>query len=224
MKKQLTIAFLSLAAVSSWAQGTVDFRNGGSIVFADAATHNRYVYAAGPIGPGDTTDAARRLTGTNYCAGLWYVAGGGNGGQLAGGRGGAQALSGTNINVALGNVFNFRAATTADVNKGVWLPPIGADTLLVLAGVAPGESATLQVRVWDAARFGRNEAGYLAALTAGSGVGFSAPFDYTVPTGLFTPDKLFMTGLSAFVMVPEPSTIALGVLGAASLLFLRRRK
>jgi len=216
MKKLFAVAILGLTAASGWAQGTITFQNGG-LTFSPVA--NRYVYASGPIGAGDATDAARRLTGTNYCAGLWYVTGGGNSGQLAGGRGGVQALNSIVTSVSL---FNFRAPTTADNNKGTWVP-LGGNTF-ILTGVDVGASATLQVRVWDYITYGRTEAGYLAALAAGSGVGYSAPFDYTVPAAGSTPDKYYLNGLSAFVLVPEPSTIALGVLGAASLLFLRRKK
>jgi len=216
MKKLFAVAIMGLTAVSGWAQGTITFQNGG-LTFSPVA--NRFVYASGPVGPGDATDAARRLTGTNFCAGLWFVAGAGNAGQLAGGRGGVQAV---NTVATSSSLFNFRASTTADANKGTWVP-VGGNSF-ALAGVDAGASATLQVRVWDYVAFGRSEAGYLAALSAGGGVGYSAPFDYTVPTAGSTPDKYYLNGLQAFVLVPEPSTIALGVLGAASLLFLRRRK
>jgi len=220
MKKLFAVAILGLAAVSGWSQGTVDFRNGG-ITFPTAL--NRFVYTPGAVlsvapvvgDPAYAGDLARRLTGTNLCAGLWYVAGAGNTTQLALGRGGQQ----------VGSLFNFRAGTTAEANRGTWVVPAGTSPSFTFADVAVGGSATLQVRVWDYVAFGRSEAGYLAALTAGNGVGFSLPFDYTVPAAGSTPDKYYMDNLRAFALiVPEPSTIALGVLGAASLLFLRRRK
>src|SRR5262249_40094038 len=98
--------------------------------------------------------------------------------------------------------------------------------LLVLTGVdvsgnAGGlpQLATLQVRVWDSSRY----ASWDAAL-AGGAYGVSAPFAYSVPDVGSIPAKYYMENLQAFALIPEPSTIALGVLGVASLLFLRRRK
>lgn len=65
MKKLITTAMLSLVAVSSWAQGTVDFRNGGTITFATAADRAVYLGAVG----------GQKLVGTNYAVGLWFVQG-----------------------------------------------------------------------------------------------------------------------------------------------------
>jgi hypothetical protein len=213
MKPSCAAIILGLATAHSWAQGTVTFQNGG-LTFPTVA--NRYVYAFGPLGPGDVTDSARRLVGTNFCAGLWYVAGADNGNQLSNGRSGVQAL---NSIATSSSLFNFRASTTSDANKGTWLP-VGGNSF-VLAGVEAGQSATLQVRVWNWVTFGRSEAGYQAALSAGSG-GFSAPFNYTVPAAGSTPDKYYMDNFRAFG-APEPSTIALGALCAAGLLLWGRR-
>lgn len=188
MKKLFAVAILGLAAVSSWAQGTVDFRNGG-ITFPTAA--NRYVYNAGAqVGPGDATDAANRVTGTNMVAGLWFVVG-----------------AGSPVTAALpvGGIFGFRAPTTADANKGTWVVPAGSSPTFTLVGVDVGASATLQVRVWDGALFGRTAAGFAAAVAAGGITGTSAPFDYTVPAAGSTPDKYYMNNLRAFALAPEPS-------------------
>jgi len=182
---------LSLAAVSSWAQGTVDFRNGG-ITFGTTA--DRFVYK-GSVG-------GTKLVGTNYVAGLYF---------------GAPTDAGTGGTFA-GRTVAFRPTTTA--SPGLWAVP--NPTAVTLNGVDVGGSTTLQVRVWDSTKFSTFE-----AAVAGQGeVGFSAPFAYTVPGAGSTPDKYYMDGLRAFAVnpVPEPSTIALGVLGVAGLLALRRRK
>jgi hypothetical protein len=80
----------------------------------------------------------------------------------------------------------------------------------------------LQVRVYNATLF---PAGYTAAVAGGGRTGFSTAFDYTVPSGgTPAPNEFWMANFGGFTLVPEPSTIALGVLGLAGLLFIRRRK
>lgn len=207
MKKLIAIAVLGLAAVTGWSQGTVDFRNGG---VSFKTTANRYVYF-GAVGPGAGTPTPgsldpNRVVGTSYVAGLWYVKGADQGGQIAGAR-------------QVGRTFNFRASTTAEANKGTWVIAAGASPTFTFDDVAIGDSATLQVRVWDSAKFSTFE-----AAVAGGEFGASQPFNYTVPAAGSATDAYYLDSLRAFAVIPEPSTIALGILGAASLLFLRRRK
>jgi hypothetical protein len=207
MKKLIAIAALGLAAVTGWSQGTVDFRNGG-VTFKTVV--NRYVYF-GAVGPGGGTPVPgstdpNRVTGTSYVAGLWYVVGADQGANINSGR-------------QVGRTFNFRAATTAEGNRGTWVVAAGASPTFTFDDIAIGGSATLQVRVWDSAKFQTFE-----AAVAGNEYGASAPFNYTVPSAGSPPDAYYLDGLRAFAVIPEPSTIALGILGAASLLFLRRRK
>jgi hypothetical protein len=81
-------------------------------------------------------------------------------------------------------------------------------------GIQPGGNATFVVRAW------RTALGSFDAAVAESGQ--SAPITIAVGGGTLPPANL--TGLAGFtVAVPEPSVIALGVLGASAL-FLRRRK
>jgi hypothetical protein len=207
MKKLIAIAVLGLAAVTSWAQGTVDFRNGG---VSFKTTANRYVYF-GAVGPGAGTPTPGsadpgRVVGTSYVAGLWYVKGADQGGQIAGAR-------------QVGRTFAFRLPTTTDPNKGTWVIAAGASPTFTFDDVAIGGATTLQVRVWDSAKFATFE----AAVTGGE-YGASQPFNYTVPAAGSSADAYYLDNLRAFAVIPEPSTIALGILGAASLLFLRRRK
>lgn len=90
-------------------------------------------------------------------------------------------------------------------------------------GIAPGATGTFQVRAWNSAA----GASYSAAAANPSGiVGESNVF--TVQTGGAGQPPgppASLTGLQGFevVPVPEPTTIALGLIGAAAL-FLRRRK
>jgi len=88
----------------------------------------------------------------------------------------------------------------------------------VTVDTIPGAtSVSVEMRVWEAAK----GTSYETAVAAGGIFGKSAAIklqlagDPTPPTD--------MVGLTSFSLVPEPSTMALGVLGAAALL-LRRRK
>jgi hypothetical protein len=81
---------------------------------------------------------------------------------------------------------------------------------VTLAKVAPGASASLQMKAFT---------------TDGLGSGSSKVFNVTLGGGLNPPANLVgLEAFSATYVVPEPSTIALGILGAAGLLALRRRK
>lgn len=91
-----------------------------------------------------------------------------------------------------------------------------------LTGITAGSRPFFQVKAWEAS----GGATYDAALAAGKKTGFSTVFQIGVDTGGVgspaTPPAALI-GLTSFSLVPEPSTIALGVLGALALL-IRRRK
>jgi hypothetical protein len=97
--------------------------------------------------------------------------------------------------------------------------------------VATASSAYFQVRVWEATA-GATWA--IASTTAGALVGGDRvsmtgallPTYQSPNLGGGTTPAPNLLGLQSFSLyvVPEPSTIALGVLGVAGLLFLRRRK
>jgi len=146
------------------------------------------------------------ITGTSFLAQVWYGASAG----------------------ALTKSFApspFRSSTTA--YPGTWNPAAanGPGQIATLDGFAPGSTVTLQVAVWDSAIAG---AGAASALAKAAGTGLSETFTYTIPTDpLAIPGgmgnmKTFALAAGAPV-IPEPTTVALGALGAAALL-LRRRK
>jgi hypothetical protein len=83
-------------------------------------------------------------------------------------------------------------------------------------GFAGGTAITVQMRAWEAS--GGNS--YAAAQAAGKKFGKSNDVPLTVTVAPATPPD--MVGLQGFSLVPEPSTLALGVLGAAALLIRRR--
>jgi hypothetical protein len=111
----------------------------------------------------------------------------------------------------------FRTGTGA----GYW--NAGADSTRILPGIAAGSEVWLQVRAWDSTA----GATYDLAKAAGGLYGDSAIFRVPVTGGGGVPpgSPAAMLGLTSFTLtqVPEPSTIALGVIGGLAL-FLRRRK
>jgi hypothetical protein len=106
----------------------------------------------------------------------------------------------------------FRPAGTGAgaISSQYWLPQT-----VDVPGVAPGANATFVVRAWQTSLGTYDQ--------AINGRGESQPF--TVAVGGQTLPPANLTTLQAFTVtiIPEPSVIALGVLGAAALL-LRRRK
>jgi len=122
---------------------------------------------------------------------------------------------------AIGSPLAFRTGAGA----GSWA---GIDT--TVNGIAPGASGTFQVRVWD--NNGGAFTSFASALAAGRLTGISGNIT-SLPLGGGSPpatspnivgNPTAINNLQPFSMqVPEPSTIALGLLGAAALL-LRRRK
>ena len=117
----------------------------------------------------------------------------------------------------------FRASTTT--YPGTWNPAAtgGPGAIATLDGFAPGSTVTLQVAVWDSAVFSS-----WAAAQGKANTGLSSTFTYAIPADpLAIPGG--MEGLQSFnltaggTVVPEPTTIALGALGAAALLWRRRK-
>jgi len=142
-------------------------------------------------------DGATKLAGTGYLA------------QLYGGASEATLA-------AVGVAVPFRTGTGA----GYFNP--APDATRAIPGITPGTAAAIQVRAWDASK----GATYEAALAAGGATGKSLTL--TIPTGgVGEPPSLpaDLVGLQSFslTIVPEPTTLALGLLGAA-LLVIRRRK
>lgn len=108
----------------------------------------------------------------------------------------------------VGAAVNFRTGA----NAGYIVPVVVTTTF------AGGTDVSVQMRAW-AASGGNN---YEAAAAAGAWAGTSTGVDLKVTVAPNTPPD--MMGLQPFKLtqVPEPSTLALGVLGAAALLLRRR--
>lgn len=108
----------------------------------------------------------------------------------------------------VGSAVNFRTGN----NAGYIVPTV------LTTSFAGGTSVSVQMRAWEAS--GGNS--YEAALAAGKLAGVSAPVTLAVTVAPAAPAD--MLGLQSFSLsaIPEPSTFALGALGAAALLLRRR--
>jgi MYXO-CTERM domain-containing protein len=108
----------------------------------------------------------------------------------------------------------FRTGTTAGyLNVGTEGPrQIGAGGY--------GAQVTLQVRAWEGSQYNT----YEAALAGGARVGKSNLITILTTTSATDPVIPAMVGLQSFALVPEPSSIALGLLGLGALALIRRRK
>lgn len=205
MKKLTTLAILAATALTAMAQGTMQFQNLG-------------------------TSPVRIVRGTATVT--------------------ANALQSDNLVVAMfwgnsaSNVVNLGGTALMSVTAGV----IAGSTVFPVAGTAPNDVLFFQVAAWDQS-FGTTLAGMQACIaaqgvwgSAGSAwTGFIGSPGYGVlgPALSFTlgptagPGTVMFGGPTATGVfhffatggnVPEPSTLALGGLGIASLLLFRRRR
>ena len=199
MKKALlTLAAVAMAS-SAFAQGTITFFNNNIINPTTGATYRAGVFqdnAPDVVGDpkGDSTIGA----GAGFTVGLFLA---------------------SNLATPLGTA-TFRTTSAQEV--------FATTQDLAVTGVAPGSTANLVVRAWS------TSAGSFAAAQTTPGAQWgeqaftSKPLGGTNPNppppSFFTPDMAPFTGFEMETTpVPEPTTIALGVLGVGALL-LRRRK
>jgi hypothetical protein len=154
------------------------------------------------------------------------------GGNVAGANWVAQIVYGAG-NTALGSNMSFRPAGSL---AGAWIPTSnGGSNDRIMEGVGFGQTVSLTVRVWDSNVFTSWDqaaaalaAGGVLPPTAATAAG-SSSFNYTVPAaGTLDPSQFNISNFNGFQLtylpaVPEPTTIALGALGAAALLWRRRK-
>jgi hypothetical protein len=94
----------------------------------------------------------------------------------------------------------------------------GADVVQI-PGWGIGSMPTLQVRAWN------NQGGTITTWEAASIRGESLTFTSPALGDPFNPSSIpVMQGLEMFQLVPEPSVVALGALGALGLVLRRRRR
>lgn len=201
MKKLVIItAIAALTTASAFGQGTI---RGGSIVFANSST-KPVTLVDGTVVPKNSTYRAELF---------WAPDGGGND---------VQATFNQN-----------KSKETVDATFAG--PPVGASTGVfsggtrTISGISPdGAFAYFQVRVFDSAYGATYDAVVANPLAQGvAQVGTSQIFrsDTDDPNDT-SPAVPLATAFIPFQLsiVPEPSVIGLGLLGAGALLMLRRRK
>jgi hypothetical protein len=115
----------------------------------------------------------------------------------------------------IGNVTNCN-------NPGRWAG--GTRTLTGWTG-----TVQLQVRAWLASTVYPSYEAALAGALGGDGsvlIGVSAPFNFTLTQPPTLPASIATAGLTpiVFAVIPEPSSVALGLLGLGALFLFRRRK
>jgi len=161
-----------------------------------------------------TIDFRNRITGT-----LDIPVYGVGGTLLAGANFLAQLYYSATQTGSLTPIVDAAAPFRTGTGAGYW--NAGADSTRILPGIAAGSEVWLQVKAWDST-FG---ATYDIAKAAGGLWGDSTVFRVPVTGGGGLPPgpAAAMLQLQSFSLVPEPSTIALGILGAVTLLFRRRK-
>jgi len=209
MKKLIPILILLGGAATGFSQGTVTFQNSVTFQTVDPSGGGHLVYDVNS--PIDPVNGAR-LLGSQYVAELYA-------GTSAG-----------SLSPIAASASRFRNTSTAASNRGKWntfTVSGGLNDPTAIPGATFGDTVFLQVKVWDwNANGGTTVIGSstFEGKTTGN-YGTSAVFTYKVPPAgdLFAGDY-FMENLQGFALVPEPSAIALGIMGVAGLLLIRRRK
>jgi hypothetical protein len=110
----------------------------------------------------------------------------------------------------------------ASAFRATALPGFWAGGTRTLVNTPAGTTKDYVVRVWDSSL-----GTYAQALASGraNSAGQSLPFSYQPPTDpTAPPSAFFMLNYTGFTLVPEPSTIALGILGGLGTLVLFRRR
>lgn len=213
MKKTLTGAIALLAgAFVAHSQGTVSFANygsgSGSYVYVTLKSTGASLGGTGTATTG--TPASDVGNGSDWTVALYGAAGSG-------------ATSVAQLDTAGGTpVVGTLETGGLDSTAGTWLSTLVA---VVPGTTGNGSAATVQVYAWY------NDGGTITSYGAATTRGTSALADVTTggpnTTGpASTAAYLPAAGLGNFTVsgVPEPSTVALGVMGASAFLLRLRRK
>jgi hypothetical protein len=210
MKKILVLAFVvTLATLSSMAQGVVNANNIGTGVFITIQDTTGVINSGAAVKIGTpATTAGFTGAGPGQVAIEMFAAPTGT------------SLSALEATTPLFNGFN--SPSTLGSQQGC-VAPNGVFTLPTQAGL--DGSALVEfiffgsVTVGGHVYSGYSTEGLIQPLTASQAAGGSTP-----PTIWGTASGTGITSMNLITPVPEPTTIVLGGLGAAALLYFRRRK
>jgi len=201
MKKLLTIAALVSATTFSFAQGTLNWANQTTTLIS----------LSGGVMPARTTPE------TTFNFGL-FIAPIGTQPPAMTGAGGIDGIADANWQLVAAYSQN-----STSVAAGAGRLPAGTATI---AGFNSGTSVNFIIRAWQSSTGGADWAAARPGLTF---LGTSALGTAILGGGAFPLPVAFGTGAGQIggfnvVPIPEPSSMALAGLGAASLLLFRRRK
>jgi hypothetical protein len=241
MKKSITVIALLGGAVGLHAQGSVSFNTyqaswniavyspqaDGSAQFGNTSTDipaGNTVYTGVPLGGAGAsagTTATSWGNGSDYTIGLYAVPGASGDISLQGTTDLiSTATFATTGGTGQANVINGPAAGLA----GSW----NGNNSLQIPNTSAGGAATIQLAAWY--NGGGTITSYSAAISAGMPFGSSIVAEDISLGGQpasgppITPGDLAPITSFSLQSVPEPSTIALGAIGASALLMRLRRK
>lgn len=208
MKKILLTSLLAVASVAAFAQGAINVGNGITatrfpIYGPQVGSEGVMTVGNGNLSAptGSTVFTGGLLSGTRYAIEFWA------------GPASATDFSG----LTLITTTTFRTAATATALPNGITQTVTAN----IPGVAAGLSAKLAVRVWDT----QSGATFANAGVAGqSSLFLSGPLGGVDGGGNLVLNPNWIGQSFSLVAVPEPTSMALAGLGAASLLIFRRRK
>lgn len=212
MKKILLTSLLAVASVAAFAQGQIQVGNGITgvrfpIYGPQVGSETVQVVGNSSLSQptGSTVYTGGLLSGTRYQMEFW--------------AGPASATDFSGLSLITTIAFRTGATATALPNGITATLPAG-----IVPGVDAGSAAKLAVRVWDT----QSGATYATATTRGAGALFlSSPLGGNPPGGgtpITAPAWVGQSFSLTSAPVPEPTSMALAGLGAASLLIFRRRK
>jgi len=208
MKKTLLTLLLAAMAVGSYAQGTINFAN----IFGTTAAR---VFLAPIYAPqlGDTQEAQHGNTATGVPAGTTIY------------TGGILNVAGYTLGLFKGETMIASGAIRTGTAGALPAGTIAVVNSVAVFDAAAGTVAQLTIRAWETAA-----GSYATALAQGRFAGSSEVFTTGRLGGIDSDGNVVLApntvGWTSFNVhgVPEPSTIALGVLGLGSLLLFRRRQ